>query len=197
MTRPASMQTSRSTTRTSTCTTCSIQTIASPPARSSRTIADEPLGLGVGQPAGDLVEQQQPRAGRQRPRQLETLAVEQAERLGAAVGDVDEAGRVEHLQRLSHAPRARAGPRPASPPTSTFSNTVMPLNGRGTWWVRPMPQAASCGGREMRYVGPVEADRCRDPGGRPQPACRAAWSCRRRWDRRSQAPAPGCTSIET
>ena len=57
--------------------------------------ADQLLRLGVGQPAADLVEQQQRRLGRQRARKLEPLAVEQAERLGAAVGDAGHAAQLE------------------------------------------------------------------------------------------------------
>src|SRR5438309_2026242 len=41
-------------------------------------------------------------------------------------------------RQRSYASRPRWRP-PAVAPTSTFSNTVIPANGRGTWWVRAMP----------------------------------------------------------
>ncbi len=76
--------------------------------------ADDPdqLGhLGIGQPAGDLIEQQQPRAGGQRPGDLEPLAREQAEPLGRAVGVGAEAGQLDDVRRgrvAGLAPQARA-----------------------------------------------------------------------------------------
>ena len=66
---------------------CSIQTIAMPRALQLADRLDELVRLRVGQAAADLVEQQHRRVGRERPRELEPLAVEQPERLGAAVGE--------------------------------------------------------------------------------------------------------------
>ena len=48
---------------------------------------DQFARLGVGQSAADLVEQQHGGIGGERARELEPLAIEQAERFGAPVGD--------------------------------------------------------------------------------------------------------------
>ena len=74
---------------------CSIHTIAMPRRLQLEDRADQFLRLGVGQPAADLVEQQQRRPGRQRAGELEALAVEQPERLGGPVGDRDHAAQLE------------------------------------------------------------------------------------------------------
>ena len=87
MMRPASMQTSRSATCSRMWTICSIQTMAMPRRLSSRIDVDEFARLAVGQAAADLVEQQHRGIGGERARQFEALAVDQAERLGAPVGD--------------------------------------------------------------------------------------------------------------
>ena len=70
----------RSATASSACSTCSIQTIVTPLSRMRRISADERLAFIVGQPAGDLVEKQQLRAGGERARQFQPLAVEQRQR---------------------------------------------------------------------------------------------------------------------
>ena len=54
---------------------------------------DEFARLGVGQAAADLVEQQRRGAGGERAGEFEALAVDEAKRLGAAVGDAGHAGR--------------------------------------------------------------------------------------------------------
>ena len=110
MTRPASMQTSRSTT----CTqhvddVLDPDDARCPRARSSRIVATSSLGLGVGQAAADLVEQQHRRVGGQRPGELEPLAVQQPEALGAPVGQLDQAAQLQHLD----APRVGAAARAA------------------------------------------------------------------------------------
>ena len=100
---------------------------------------DQLARLGVRQAGADLVQQQHDRVGRERPRQLEPLAVEQAERLRAAVGGVEHAADLERVDATARRrPRACARRR-RSPPTNTFSKTVMPPNGRGTWCARAIP----------------------------------------------------------
>ena len=59
---------------------CSIQTTAMPSDVDRDDQVDELEHLGLGQTAGDLVEQQQPRPRRQRPAELEPLALQQCER---------------------------------------------------------------------------------------------------------------------
>ena len=66
---------------------CSIQTIAMPRAAQLADRLDQLVRLRVGQAAADLVQQQHGRVGCERARQLEPLAVEQPERLGAPVGE--------------------------------------------------------------------------------------------------------------
>ena len=61
---------------------------------------DQLARLGVGQAAADLVEQQQVGIARERAGQFEPLAVEQAERLGAAVGDAHHAAELDGVDRL-------------------------------------------------------------------------------------------------
>ena len=67
--RPESTAIMRSTTRSSACTMCSIHTIATPVARISLDGLDEFEDLGLGEPAGDLVEQQQTAAASRVPGQ--------------------------------------------------------------------------------------------------------------------------------
>ena len=86
---------------------CSIQTIAMPAPRELADRRDELVRLGVGEPGADLVEQQQPRLGRERARELEPLAVEQAERLGRPVRERASARRAS--SDLDAAVRRRRG----------------------------------------------------------------------------------------
>ena len=51
----------------------------------------------LGQPAGDLVEQQKLRLDRQRPRQLQPLALQQGQRPRRYIGFVIKSGRPEHV----------------------------------------------------------------------------------------------------
>ena len=107
--RPKLIAMIRSTTASRAWTMCSIHTIATPPAWISLDLVDELEDLGLGQPAGDLVEQQHPRLGGQRPGQLEALAVEQGQRAGGDVGLVEHAGPLERVDgAASVASRRRA-----------------------------------------------------------------------------------------
>ena len=68
-------------------------------------------GLCVRQAAADLVEEEHARVGRERARELEPLAVEQAERLGGPVGPVAETA---ELERVDAALVCRHPPPPAA-----------------------------------------------------------------------------------
>ena len=112
--RPKSIAIIRSTTRSRAWTMCSIHTTATPAARMSRIVVDQLEHLGLGQAARDLVEEQQPRLGRQRSCQFEALAFEQRQRAGGDVGAVE------------HARPARA-PRPRSLRRRSRSTTAAPV----------------------------------------------------------------------
>ena len=71
--------------------------IEMPLARISLMSATSVGAFVLGQAARDLVEQQHARAGRERARKLEPLAVEQRERAGLAVGLVGEAAALEDV----------------------------------------------------------------------------------------------------
>ena len=74
MNEPPDRHSRRLTAAVSACTTCSIQMIATPSAEIERTMSVQLRHLGIGEAARHLVEQQQPRAGGECPRQLEPLA---------------------------------------------------------------------------------------------------------------------------
>ena len=60
---------------------------------------DELLAFMLGQPAGDLVEEKQLRAGGDRPRHLQALALEQGERAGKDIRLGGKAGELGDLER--------------------------------------------------------------------------------------------------
>ena len=76
---------------------CSIQTIATPSARSSRIVVMSSLHLRLRQPAGDLVEQEHPGSGREGARELEPLALEKRQPACGRVCLVEQAGAIECL----------------------------------------------------------------------------------------------------
>ena len=122
----------RETTASSACTICSIQTIVTPDCMIVRIERDQLVAFGFGQAAGDLVEQQQARAARQRARQFEPLAVEQVERAGAAIGLPMQTGALQNSPQASTTCASRCR-RPRMAATSRFSNTVRFSNGCGIW----------------------------------------------------------------
>ena len=127
--------------------------------------------------------------GRERARQLEPLAVEQAEALGAAVGErrVRPQCSSTSMQRVVGR-AARAARRRSRAPTKTFSNTVMPPNGRGTWCARPMPEPAAACRRRPGDVVAAEADRARRRRERAGEHVEQRRLARRRWGRRCRPP---------
>ena len=89
--------------------------------------------FALGQPAGDLVEQQQPRRGRERARHLQPLAFQQRQRARERVGALEQARAARESRRRTAQPRAPVLRRPWTAPTSRFSNTVRFSNGCGIW----------------------------------------------------------------
>ena len=142
---------------------CSIQTIGDAAPLELEDDVDQFARLGVGQAAADLVEQQRRRAGRQRAGEFEALAVDQAERLGAAVGDAGHAGRRQSTRRRARRLRRGRAPPPWRAAAKTFSNTVMPENGRGIWWVRARPRRQRSAVGSAVTSSPAQPD---GPGGR-------------------------------
>ena len=98
--RPNWMTVMRSTTARSACTMCSIQTMVTPVARSLLDLLDELLHLGLGEAAGDLVQEQQLGVGGQSPGQFEALAVEQGERTGQDVDLLVQAGDLQDVHAV-------------------------------------------------------------------------------------------------
>ena len=115
---------------------CSIQMIAIPRLRSSLMVPTSSIASAVREAAADLVEEQHLRVGRKRACELEPFAIEQAR-------DRPPGGwrrRRDRTSRSTSTTRAYAAERrwsrPACAPTSTFSNTVMPVE-RARNLVRP------------------------------------------------------------
>ena len=81
---------------------CSIQTIVIPAAAERLDRLDELEHLGLGQPAPDLVEEEDARLGDERPRELEPLALEQRQ---LARRRVRLAEQPRLLERLDARPR--------------------------------------------------------------------------------------------
>ena len=89
------------------------------------------VAFGVGEAAGDLVEQQELRLGGDRLGELEPLEIEQRQRAGGFERERSEAGQRQRLVRLAP-PAGIARPPPWVAATSTFSNTLICANGLGT-----------------------------------------------------------------
>ena len=122
------------------------------------------VDLGVGEAGRGLVEQQQPRARRERPGDLDALqrAVRQADR--GPVGEVVEREPLEDLVRLGRAAWRRRD-RCEYPPTSTLSSTVSAGNSARFWNVRAMPsRAMRCAGSASRSW-PSKLDAARSSAG--------------------------------
>ena len=111
---------------------------------------DDPLRLGRRQAGHHLVEQQEPRLGRQGARELEPLAIRERETTGGPVGPVLETHQGEDLSGLPvAAPNGRVR---ASAPTRTFSSTVSPGNGLTIWKVRARPRRQTWWGRSPGWT---------------------------------------------
>ncbi len=110
---------------------CSIQMIAMPRRAELLDRRHKLERFGVSETTADLVEEQHLGVGGERASELESLAIEQAEICGSTVGDIDETARLEDVDGSLVRSSAAPMPAPSIAPTSTFSNTVMPTNGRG------------------------------------------------------------------
>ena len=110
---------------------CSIQTMVTPDCLMSWISAHELQAFGLGQAAGDLIEQKEPRGARQSPRQLEPLAAESVERAGAAIGEGDKAGSRKNVTAGVDDVRFALARGRWMAATSRFSNTVRFSNGCG------------------------------------------------------------------
>ena len=131
--------------------------------------ADQFLRLGVGQPAADLVEQQQRRLGRQRARELQPLAVEQAERFGGPVGDAGHAAQLERRDgALIGLVAAEIGAMRGGD-----EDVLERRHAAERLWnlVRAhQPEPAALRGRARRHVGAVGIRRCRHSAETPRRA---------------------------
>ena len=100
---------------------------------------DQRPAFALGQPAGDLVEQQQLRFGRQRAGEFQPLALQAATGCPAgalALSISPVSTRISAQRSDTSASRWRE---PKAPATSRFSKTVSFSKGCGIWNVRPMP----------------------------------------------------------
>ena len=95
--------------------------------------------------------------------------------------------RTSRQRSFAAAPRS---PPPAVAPTYTFSKTVIPVNGRGTWCVRPMPMRQRSADARPGDVGAAKRRPSRRSAPGPRPGRRAASSCRRRSVRRCRRTDP-------
>ena len=115
--------------------------------------------LVLGQPAGDLVEQQQLRPRGQRARQLEPLAVQQGQRRRRGwLACAQQAGLLEHLAaRCRQASRSRWPP-PKQAAATRFSNTVIVAERLRDLVGAADAERGSAGAAERGDVAAVELD---------------------------------------
>src|SRR2546423_7792121 len=167
MTRPASMQTRRPTTRTSTCTMCSIQTTAMPRSRSSLTVATSSTAWASVRPPpisssrstrGSVASARASSSGLRSSNPSVS-----ARRLARSARPQSSSASMQ--RSYAAAPRR---PPPVAAPTKAFSNTVIPPNGRGTWCARPMPSRQRSAAPS--FVTSPPASSTRPAFGRSEPA---------------------------
>ena len=138
---------------------CSIHTIDTPVVADLLDRLDEFEHLGLGEPTGDLVEQQQSSAGWPAPWRVRAAC-------GRAVSAIRRRRWPCRAFRPARARRSR--PRPCCPAAcrgvpnvyrpSTFSNTVRPSNGRGICAVPTDAEVATHVRRQLREVFAAEAE---------------------------------------
>ena len=139
---------------------CSIQTMATPWSRRPRIVATSSSASASVRPAPISSSSSTSRPGGERAGQLEPLAVQEAETLRRAGWRVRSARTARSRPRVRRSQARRLlRPAPAEAPTSTFSSTVIPTNGRGTWNARPMPRRQRTAGRTRRHVGAAQRHR--------------------------------------
>ena len=157
ITRPASMQTSRLDALHE-----HVDDVLDPDDRDAAAAhladrRDQLAGLGVGQPGADLVEQQHAGPVASARASSRRLRCSRPRLSARRLASVDEAAQLEHLDAALVARPGARSPPPAAAPTSTFSKTVMPPNGRGTWWARPTPSRQRAGGAGSGDVRAAQA----------------------------------------
>ena len=122
---------------------------------------EEALDLVRRQRRGRLVHDQQPRARRQRLRDLEQLPVRDAEPAHGRVGAEVDAELVEDRRIASAASPAqstvRSRPRGCRP-AKTFSATVRSGNTVGSWYMATMPSRCAVCGSPIRCAPPVDQE---------------------------------------
>ena len=151
---------------------CSIQMMATPAPRRRRIVSTSSCDLVLGRGRRRSRRAAAAAAGGQRPRQLEPLALEQRQ--------ARRRGRSPCGEQARHArapPRTARGPARSpvaaaedAAPTRTFSNTVMPSNGRGTWYVRRCRRGTARAARRVVMSRPSKTTR--PPSGRRPPVIR-------------------------
>ena len=138
---------------------CSIHTIDTPPVADLLIVSTSSSTSASVSPPAISSSSSTRRLRGQRPGELEALAVEQRQRAGEDVGLVDHPG--PFAAPSTAASSFDAGRPSAAPnvlPTSTFSNTVKPSNGRGICAVRPMPRWHRTWAGKLGDVLPAEDD---------------------------------------
>ena len=121
-----------------------------------RERADELVRLGLVQAGGRLVEQQERRPRRERPRDPEAALLAVRQPAGRPVAAILEAQSREQLAGQARAPRASRPRRSAA--ASTFSNTLRPENRRTSWKVRTRPARAISADVQRRDLLAAEHD---------------------------------------
>ncbi len=155
---------SRSATDSSACTTCSIQTIVTPEACTSRIAASSDWhSRSVSPPAISSSSSSFGSVASARA-SLQPLALQQRQRTGQAVGLGLQPGEFQHLRPRGSPATHPCASRPKVAPTSTFSNTVMPPNGCGIWKDARYATPATLGDGKRGDVLTVEEIRARCPG---------------------------------
>jgi hypothetical protein len=150
---------------------------------------DQLGSVAVSQAAADLVEQQHDRIGGKCPRQLEPFAIEQAERLGAAIGQLDHAAQAQRIDA------ARAGLVAAEPATVRGGGQHVLEHRHAAEGARDLvgtgdTEAAALCRVEPRHVFAEKGDRSHRRGIRAGEHVQQRRTCRRHWARRCRSHRP-------
>ena len=140
---PSARQTSRSTVDSSARTTCSIQTTATPAALIWRTMATSSATSGSVKPPATSSSSSS-RGCVESPRATSRRLRESSPSWPAIVLARSASPVSASAAKAASTAAARRSPPPCWAATSTFSKTVRPSNGRGTWKVRVMPSRQRC-----------------------------------------------------
>ena len=148
------------------CTTCSIQTMATPSARIPAIVCRSTAASASVRPA-PISSSSSSRGRVARARAISSRLRSSRPRLSAR--RLATRSRPHASSTSVHVSQAACPPRrpPALAPTNTFSNTVMPVNGLGTWWARPMPSRQRLSA--LARVTSAPAKRTVPPSARSEP----------------------------